>query len=182
MRHLNVNGKCNIKMDLQERVRWSGLIWLGMVSGGRLFWMRLWTFGFRKRQGISVSWVHIISKTAHCLKENVSNIWSSKFLLKWKADEKNFNQNPRWMKRPSQSTGWYTINPNVSVRNEALKCSRCLVTIEGTSVCQVPWLHFHTITPRFYSQGHRAKIRTPTDLQYIVRVGGSTCFSNLSAH
>jgi hypothetical protein len=44
-------------MDLREIGwgAWTGLIWLGIGTGGWLLWMRLWTFGFYKIRGIS--WV-----------------------------------------------------------------------------------------------------------------------------
>jgi hypothetical protein len=47
----------NIKMDLRE-VGWrarTGLIWLRTGTGGKLLWIRLWTFGFHKMWRIS--WV-----------------------------------------------------------------------------------------------------------------------------
>jgi hypothetical protein len=32
-------------------VAWTGLIWLRIDTGGGLFWMRQWTFGFHKIRG-----------------------------------------------------------------------------------------------------------------------------------
>jgi hypothetical protein len=42
-------------MDLREVAwgAWTGSIWLRIGTGGELFWMRLWTFGFHKMRGIS---------------------------------------------------------------------------------------------------------------------------------
>jgi len=45
----------NIRMDVREmggRVQ-NGFIWLRTGASGGLLWTRWWTFGFRKRRGIS---------------------------------------------------------------------------------------------------------------------------------
>ena len=94
----------------------------------------------------SVELVHIIFITVRCFKPNVSNIRSLKSLLKWKADAIYFStQIHVESKDPAIQRVDNTIEPNVSVWNEPLKYSRSFVTIEGTSACQICWLHFHTM-------------------------------------
>jgi hypothetical protein len=45
----------SIKMNFQDwdGEAWTGLIWLRIGTGGGRLWMRSWTFGFHKMQGIS---------------------------------------------------------------------------------------------------------------------------------